>query len=63
MRRAGSVIAPDVPDAVTARALSAWVTLFGLVSFELFGQLNTVVQHRDDFFAYQMRAQATFVGI
>ena len=58
-----SVIAPDVPDAVTARALSAWVTLFGLVSFELFGQLNNVVQHRDEFFAYQMRAQARFVGI
>ncbi len=63
VRRAGSAIAPDVPDAVTARALSAWVTLFGLVSFELFGQLNTVVQHRDEFFAFQMRAQAGFVGI
>ena len=63
VRRAGSVIAPDVPDAVTARALSAWVTLFGLVSFELFGQLNSVVQHRDEFFAYQMRAQARFVGL
>ena len=63
VRRAGSVIAPDVPDAVTARALSAWVTLFGLVSFELFGQLNRVVEHRDEFFAHQMRAQARFVGI
>lgn len=63
VRRAGSVIAPDVPDAVTARALSAWVTLFGLVSFELFGQLNNVVQHRDEFFAHQMRAQGRFVGI
>ncbi|MET7425303.1 TetR/AcrR family transcriptional regulator [Dactylosporangium sp. NPDC005555] len=63
VRRAGSVIAPDVPDAVTARALSAWVTLFGLVSFELFGQLNNVVQHRDEFFGHQMLAQARFVGI
>ncbi|MEV4509861.1 TetR/AcrR family transcriptional regulator [Dactylosporangium sp. NPDC049525] len=63
VRRAGAVIAPDVPDAVTARALSAWVTLFGMVSFELFGQLNAVVEHRDEFFAYQMRAQARFVGI
>ncbi|MFC5003411.1 TetR/AcrR family transcriptional regulator [Dactylosporangium cerinum] len=63
VRRAGSVIAPDVPDVVTARALSAWVTLFGSVSFELFGQLNNVVLHRDEFFAHQMRVQARFVGI
>ncbi|MEU0559159.1 TetR/AcrR family transcriptional regulator [Dactylosporangium sp. NPDC006015] len=63
VRRAGAVIAPDVPDAVTARALSAWVTLFGLVSFEVFGQLNNVVGHRDEFFEHQMRAQAGFVGI
>lgn len=63
VRRAGAVIAPDVPDAVTVRALSAWVTLFGLVSFELFGQLTNVVQHPDEFFEYQMRAQAEFVGI
>src|SRR5688572_8439672 len=63
VRRAGALIAPDVPDAVTARALSAWVTLFGLVSFELFGQLNNVVHHPDDFFAHQMRTQAGFVGI
>jgi AcrR family transcriptional regulator len=63
VRRAGSAIAPDVPDAVIARALSAWVTLFGHVSFELFGQLNTVVQRRDEFFAHQMRAQGRFVGI
>lgn len=63
VQRAGTAIAPDVPDAVTARALSAWVTLFGHVSFELFGQLNTVVLHRDEFFEYQMLAQARFVGI
>ncbi|MFF5226151.1 TetR/AcrR family transcriptional regulator [Dactylosporangium sp. NPDC000521] len=63
VRRAGAMIAPDVPDAVTARALSAWVTLFGLVSFEVFGQLNNVVEHRGEFFEHQMRAQARFVGL
>ena len=63
VRRAGAVIAPDVPDAVTARALSAWVTLFGLVSFEVFGQLNNVVEHPGEFFGHQMRAQARFVGL
>ena len=63
VRRAGSALAPDAPDAVTTRALSAWVTLFGSVSFELFGQLNQVVLHRDEFFAHQMRAQARFIGL
>jgi AcrR family transcriptional regulator len=63
VRRIADVIAPDVPDAATARALSAWVTLFGHVSFELFGQFNNVVLHPDEYFEYQMLAQARFVGI
>jgi AcrR family transcriptional regulator len=63
VRRAADLIAPDASDAAMARALSAWVTLFGMVSFEVFGQLNNVVLHRDEFFAHQMRAQARFVGL
>jgi AcrR family transcriptional regulator len=56
-------ICPDVPPPVLARGLGAWIQLFGAVSFELFGQLATVVEDRRAFFDHQMRAQARYVGI
>jgi len=61
--RLAATLAPDVPPAVLARGLAAWVQLFGLVSFEVFGQLNNTIDHRDAFFDYQMRAQATLIGV
>jgi hypothetical protein len=33
------------------------------VSFELFGQLNNVIEDRTTFFEYQMRAAARMVGL
>src|SRR5699024_1694075 len=33
----------DVPEAIVVRALVAWSALFGLVSFELFGQFHNVI--------------------
>jgi AcrR family transcriptional regulator len=59
----GGRICPDVPPAVLARGLGAWIQLFGHVSFELFGQLNNTVEDRSGFFDHQMRAQAAYVGI
>jgi len=56
-------ICPDVPPPVLARGLGAWIQLFGAVSFELFGQLATVVDDPRAFFDHQMRAQARYVGI
>jgi AcrR family transcriptional regulator len=56
-------ICPDVPPPVLARGLGAWTQLFGTVSFELFGQFQTVVHDRAAFFDHQMRAQARYVGI
>ncbi|MER7009241.1 TetR/AcrR family transcriptional regulator [Dactylosporangium sp. NPDC000555] len=61
--RVGALIAPDVPPTTLARGLSAWVALFGQVSFELFGQLRNTINHRDEFFAHQMRAQARYIGL
>ena len=46
----------DVPADVTARALVAWTAVFGLVTFELFGQYDNVVASRDEFFDYAARA-------
>ena len=36
-------LCPDVPPAVVAGGMGAWIQLFGTVSFELFGQLDNAV--------------------
>src|SRR4051812_39420936 len=43
-----------MPDDVVARALAAWATLFGAISFELFGHLHNVVSDYAAFFETQM---------
>ncbi len=43
-----------LPDLVTLRGIGAWVQVFGLISFERFGQFNTVVHDLDAFFAAQV---------
>ena len=43
-----------VPDLALVRGLGAWVQVFGLVSFEQFGQFENVVRDRDAFFAAQV---------
>jgi AcrR family transcriptional regulator len=47
--------APRVPESVLARGMAAWLLVFGTVSFELFGQFDTVVTDRRAFFEFQMR--------
>ena len=41
-----------MPDAVAAAAVASWAALFGLVSFELFGQFENVITDRAAFFAH-----------
>jgi AcrR family transcriptional regulator len=53
----------DVPEAVVVRALVAWSALFGLVSFELFGQFHNVIAAHADFFAVASLELAGFVGL
>jgi AcrR family transcriptional regulator len=52
-----------VPDEVVVRALTAWTALFGLVSFELFGQYDNVIAHRDEWFDAACRGLARHVGL
>jgi AcrR family transcriptional regulator len=52
-----------VPDAALARGLALWTELFGMLSFELFGQFNNVIENRDAFFDFQMRAAAAVAGL
>jgi AcrR family transcriptional regulator len=56
-------IAPDVPEPVILRALMAWTQLFGMISFELFGQLVGSVDPSDEFFGYTIEQMATFIPL
>jgi AcrR family transcriptional regulator len=58
-----AAIAPGVPAAVIARALIAWTQLFGMISFELFGQLVGSADPADDFFGYAIGEMADLVGL
>ena len=54
-------------DDLLARGLSAWATLLGMVSLELFGHLHNVIEEdaaaRADFFEHQMRRTADSLGL
>jgi len=63
LRAVADAIAPGLPPQVLARGTVAWIHLFGAVSFELFGQLNNVIDAREDYFDYQMRQMADLVGL
>ena len=52
-----------MPEDVVVRALVAWSALFGLVSFELFGQFHNVIAANADFFTTAAGELAGFVGL
>ena len=56
-------LAPDVPPAVLVRTVIVWTQLFGMLSFELFGQLVGSMDPADEFFASASRQMAAFVGL
>jgi AcrR family transcriptional regulator len=56
-------IAPEVPGAVIVRGLIAWTQLFGMISFELFGQFTGSLDPADEFFGYAVEQMADFAGI
>jgi AcrR family transcriptional regulator len=51
-----------LPETVLARGLTAWVHLFGLINFELFGRLDDVIDNLDAYFDYEMGALARHAG-
>ena len=56
-------IAPGVDDGVLARALMAWTQLFGMISFELFGQFVGSLEPADPFFGYTVERMADYIGL
>jgi len=58
-----AAVAPGVAADVAARGLIAWTQLFGMISFELFGQLVGTADPADDFFGWAVDQTATLVGL
>jgi AcrR family transcriptional regulator len=56
-------IAPGIDDRVLARALIAWTQLFGMISFELFGQFVGSLEPADEFFGYTVERMADYIGL
>jgi AcrR family transcriptional regulator len=61
--RLRDAVMADVPDDVAAQAVASWITLFGMVSFELFGQFENVITDRSAFFEHSMRCQGRLIGL
>ena len=55
-------LAPGLPEGLLFLGVTGWTHLFGIVSFELFGQFNNVIGARDEFFDQQMRLMADLLG-
>ncbi|WP_328540113.1 TetR/AcrR family transcriptional regulator [Streptomyces sp. NBC_00344] len=61
--RLAADIAADLPPAVAVALTAAWSQLFGLISFEVFGQFNRLVEDGNAFFAQASAALADSVGL
>lgn len=53
----------DVPPDALVRAVMGWTQLYGMISFELFGQLVGSFEPADDLFAHTVVQLAAFVGL
>jgi AcrR family transcriptional regulator len=58
-----AAVAPELTPDVTARALSAYTLVFGMISFELFGQYTNGVDPADAFFEYTLSRTADLLGL
>jgi AcrR family transcriptional regulator len=56
-------VMPGVPDEIALAALTAWASLFGVISFELFGQFNNVVTDMPAYFDRAVSGLAALVGL
>jgi AcrR family transcriptional regulator len=63
LRSLSDTLPVELPQTVLARALIAWTQLFGMTSFELFGQLVGNVDPSDEFFDHAVAEMADFVGL
>ena len=59
----GRVLDIQLPTSVLLAVAMAWTHLFGLVTFELFGQLAGTLDPADEFFATSVSAMADAIGL
>jgi AcrR family transcriptional regulator len=62
LKRAADAIAPGLPEDLLMLGLTSWVQLFGVLSFELFGQFNNVIAAHAEYFDQQMELMADLLG-
>jgi AcrR family transcriptional regulator len=53
----------EFPEELLDRVLTAWIQLFGLVCFEVFGRLDDMVQARAEYFDHHMGLMADLSGV
>jgi AcrR family transcriptional regulator len=56
-------ISPGLPEDLLLLGMTSWIQLFGIVSFELFGQFNNVIEARGEFFDRQMGLMSDLLGL
>ena len=59
---AAAIDLADIPGPILLRAVIAWSQLFGMVSFEVFGQLTGAFTDNTPFFTVATDLMASFVG-
>ena len=52
-----------VPVGNLVRAMTAWATMYGTISFELFGRYTNAVENLDEYYDHQVAAMAKYVGL
>jgi AcrR family transcriptional regulator len=62
-RSAAAAESPGLPPDALVRAVIAWAQLFGMISFELFGQFVGSFEPADALFAHAAAQSAAFVGL
>ena len=62
-RRSATATGVDLPDDVLVAMVAAWTQLFGLVSFEVFGQTRNVIHEHAALFDATVLAMAKSIGL
>jgi AcrR family transcriptional regulator len=63
VRALAGTLGIELPEMALVGIIAAWAQLFGLVSFELFGQFNNLVEAREEFFAQAVAALGRTAGL
>lgn len=61
LARLRALAAPGATDEVLSRGLWAWTSLFGAISYELFGHFHRIIEDYDAFFDHQVRRAGTYL--